>query len=82
MASKIQAGIGVCELSETERQTLEMEFDLFMARHGIEVPADWRAGVLVGFLDLRQMAALLRQPRDESSESSNTFSLPAILRGR
>lgn len=68
-------------MSEEDRQALEREFDFTMAKSGIDVPADRRAGALYGFLELRRMATLLRQPRDAFSEPSGIFNLDAIMRG-
>jgi hypothetical protein len=68
--------------SEMDRQALEREFDFLMVKHGIVVPAERRDGALSAFLELRRMAALLRNSRDASSEPAYIFSLPAVLRGR
>lgn len=63
-----------------EPMALEREFDFEMERYGITVPADRRRGALAGYVELKRMAALLRQPREPESEPANIFSLPAILR--
>ena len=68
-------------MSADECKSHEREFDLLMARLGIDVPSDRRVGALAVYLELKRMAVLLRQPRDAESEPSNIFSLDAILRG-
>jgi len=60
---------------------LEREFDALIARTGATVPADRRAGCLVGYEDLKRMCALLRQERGADSEPANVYSLDVILRG-
>jgi hypothetical protein len=55
-------------------------FDHVMARCGIVVPDDRRAGALATYKELMQMATLLRQPRDAESEPSNVFCLDIVLR--
>lgn len=70
----------VAFLSESEPNSLEGEVELMMARHGIRVPADRKAGVFSGFVELRKVATALRQPRAATSESSNVFNPSEILR--
>ncbi|MEV8511996.1 hypothetical protein [Dactylosporangium sp. NPDC051484] len=53
---------------------------ILMARVGITVPDDRRAGVLAGFQELTGMAALMRQPRDAAAEPAAMFDLAAVLR--
>ena len=65
-----------------EDAALEREFDVLMAIAGAEVPADRKAGILAGYKDLKRMTALLRQPRTEAAEPSNTYSLTGFWRMR
>ena len=60
---------------------LAFEFDVFARRAGLEVPADRRAAVLEGFRELRQMLALLRQPRTAAHEPAGTYSILSVTRG-
>lgn len=64
----------------TQDDALEREFDVVMAKAGISVPPQRRAGLLVSYKDMQRMAALLRQPRTAASEPSNIFSLKPFLR--
>jgi thymidylate kinase len=57
------------------------EFDMLMARSGISVPPDRRAGAAGGYEELKRMTALLRQARTAASEPAHTFSLREIVRG-
>jgi len=59
-------------------QTLAAEFDMFMARAGIEVPADRRDGLLAGFADLRSQVALLHGRLDATVEPANVFRLSPL----
>lgn len=59
---------------------VEREFDVLMARSGIRVPDERRAGSIAVYRDLRRMAALLREPRPAESEPAIVFSLEAFLR--
>jgi hypothetical protein len=59
---------------------LERELDLAMARAGVSVPPERKAGVVACYADLKRMTALLRQPRSAAAEPSNIYSLPVILR--
>ena len=46
----------------------EREFDAMLARSGLRVPADLRAGTLAGYRDLRRLADLVHRvesPEDE-----------------
>lgn len=59
-------------------EALAAEFDMFMARAGIEIPADRRAAVLAGFADLRAQVALLHRPRSAAVEPANVFRLSPL----
>ena len=60
--------------------TVEREFDVLMAKAGLVVPPERKAGVVACYRDLKRMAVLLRQPRTAADETSNTFSLATLLR--
>jgi hypothetical protein len=60
-------------------ESLEREFDMLMARNGLVVPPDRRAGTIVVYRELMRMTELLRQPMPLESEPSNIYSLRAIL---
>lgn len=62
------------------QEAQEREFDMLMARYGVDVPPDRRVGALAVFRELTRMAELLRQPREAADEPSNIFSLHSILR--
>jgi hypothetical protein len=64
-----------------EEEALAVEFDVFARRAGLDIPADRRAAVFVGFKDLRRMVALLRQPRTAADEPAGTFSILSVTRG-
>jgi hypothetical protein len=63
-----------------DNTALEREFDMLMAKSGVVVPTDRRAGALSGYADSKQMTRLLRQPRTAESEPSNLYSLSIVLR--
>ena len=73
-------------LSETMTEipddaALALEFDVFAKRAGLEVPADRKAVVFAGFKELRQMLALLRQPRTAAAEPAGTYAIQSVTRG-
>ena len=59
---------------------LMQEFDVFAARAGLEIPADRKEKLFLGFKDLRQMLALIRQPRTAAAEPAGVYSLETITR--
>jgi len=61
---------------------VDQEFDVLMAKAGVELPADRKAGVVAGYKDMKRMAALLRQPRTAADEPSNVYSLTGFLRSK
>ena len=67
-------------MDETDKAAREREFDVLMARAGVTVMPDRRAGVLAGVEEMRSLAALLRQKRTAASEPSNIFSLVPYFR--
>ncbi len=66
-------------MDNPDKTALEQEFDVLISRAGAVVPADWRAGVVAGFEDMRRLSQLLRQKRTAASEPSNIFSLVPYL---
>ena len=54
----------------------EAEFDMFLARANMVVPAERRAQVLAGYADFRAQMQLLHTRRDASLEPANVFRLP------
>ncbi len=54
---------------------LAAEFDTFMMRAGIEIPAERRSSVLEAYADLRAQMNLLRGRYSHLHEPSNIFSL-------
>ena len=56
---------------------LAAEFDTFMARAGVTVPAEYRDSILAGYADFRSQLPLLHGARTHLSEPSNIFSLAA-----
>ena len=62
-------------------ESLEQEFDVLMARSGIVVPNDRRAGAIGSYAELRHLTRLLRQPREPDAEPANVYRLDIILRG-
>ena len=67
-------------MDQTENGAPEGEFDALMARAGVTVMPDRRAGVVAGFEEIRKLAALLRVKRTAASEPSNIFSLVPYAR--
>lgn len=59
-------------------ETLAAEFDMFMHRAGLTVPAERRAQVLVAYAELRDQVELLRNARTAAAEPSNIFRLHRI----
>ena len=57
-------------------EALEREFDVLMARAGLTIPAERRAGYLQDFADLREQLALLHERRPETVEPANTYRMP------
>jgi hypothetical protein len=67
-------------MSTGDDKALEREFDILMAKSGVVVPADRRAGALSGYAESKRMTRLLRQPRTAESEPSNIYSLNVVVR--
>ncbi len=65
-------------MSTPSPETLAVEFDAFMTRAGITIPADRRDGLLAGFADLRAQTALLHARMDAAVEPSNVFRLSPL----
>jgi hypothetical protein len=69
-------------MTETpDEVALALEFDVLAKRAGLDIPADRRPAVFAGFKDLRQMLALLRQPRTAADEPAATYSILSVTRG-
>ena len=57
---------------------LAAEFDLVMARAGLPVPADWRAGAVASYAELMALTSLLRPAdRPVGSEPSAVYRMRA-----
>jgi hypothetical protein len=61
---------------------VEQEFDVLMAKAGIDLPSDRKAGAIAGYKDMKRMAALLRQPRTAADEPSNVYILAGFARSK
>jgi len=59
----------------------EAEFDMFLARAGMVVPAERRAQVVAGYADFRAQMELLHTKRDASLEPANVFRLSVPATG-
>ncbi len=57
-------------------EALEAEFDALMARAGLTIPSERRAGYLQDFADLREQLALLHQRRPATVEPANVYRVP------
>jgi hypothetical protein len=62
-------------------ETLGAEFDMFVARAGVTVPADRRTGILAGYAEFRAQIALLHAPRPHTAEMANIFRLAKLESG-
>jgi hypothetical protein len=68
---------------EAEKSThpeFAAEFDMLLARAGMSVPDDRKAGVLAGYAELRRLAQLLRTRRSPFDEPANIYDLTRISR--
>jgi len=63
-----------------DEAALELEFDVFARRAGLEIPDDRKPALFAGFKDLRRMLALMRQPRTAADEPAGTFSILSVTR--
>lgn len=59
---------------------IEHELDVLLAKAGANVPPHLKAGVLAGYVEMKRMAATVRQPRTAANEPSNVFSLTEFAR--
>lgn len=64
-------------MPEAALPDLDAEFECFLARAGMVVPAERRATVFAGYADFRAQMDLLHTPRDASLEPSNVFRMKA-----
>jgi hypothetical protein len=62
-------------MAEIAQDALAAEFDMFMARAGLTIPADRRAAILTSYADFREQIALLHGKRTAAAEPSNIFRL-------
>jgi hypothetical protein len=60
---------------------LSAEFDVVMRVNEIQVPAEWQAGTLAGYAELRCMVALLRRPRHVESEPAAVYRVSRAMDG-
>jgi len=61
-------------VSGREERSLDAEFDLVMARAGVRVPDEWRAGAVASYAELMAFADLLRPAdRPVGSEPSAVY---------
>lgn len=66
---------------DTFSTELEAEFDMLLAKAGMTVPQDRKAGVLAGYAEQKRLAALLRSDRSVFAEPANVFDLTRISKG-
>ena len=59
---------------------LEAEFDGFLARAGMVVPAERRAVIFAGYAEFRAQMDRLHTRRDASQEPSNIFRMKGAAR--
>ncbi len=60
---------------------LAAEFDAFVARAGVTVPADRHAAIVAGYGEFRAQIALLHAPRPHTAEMANIFRLAKLESG-
>ena len=74
MAERARDDRGEGTSSESER-----EFDELAAMQGIKVPAERRAGVLAGYVELRRLSALTRLDWQAEDEPALVFDPSRIV---
>jgi hypothetical protein len=67
-------------MTDTPKAEHEAEFDFFLARARMAVPADHRATVVAGWADFRAQLDLLHTRRDATHEPSNIFRVKGVAR--
>ncbi len=67
-------------MTDTPKTAAEVEFDVFLARAGMAVPADRRDTVIAGWADFRAQLDLLHTRRDAAHEPSNIFRVKGVAR--
>lgn len=67
-------------MSQMTPEMLEAEFETFLARAGMSVPAERRATVMAGYADFRAQMDLLHTRRDATEEPSQLFRMKGAAR--
>lgn len=67
-------------MTNTPKAEHEAEFDSFLARARMVVPADRRQVVVEGWADFRAQLDLLHTRRDATAEPSNIFRMKGAAR--
>jgi hypothetical protein len=67
-------------MTDTPKAEHEAEFDVFLARAGMVIPADRRKVVIEGWADFRAQLDLLHTRRDAAAEPSNIFRMKGVAR--
>ena len=62
-----------------EKLKLIAEFEAFVARAQLPVPADRRDGLIAAFKEKREMISVLRSPLPPSADPAGTFGVCAII---
>jgi hypothetical protein len=63
-------------MSSLSPDELAREFDGFISRAGLTIPAGRRATVLTSYADFRAQIDLLHGRQDHTGEPAHTFALP------
>ena len=69
----------MAETSEDAR--LVAEFEAFVARARLPVPADRRDGLLAAFREMREMLDVLRHPLPPAAGTAGVFDVSSVTRG-
>jgi hypothetical protein len=65
-------------MSSLSPDELAREFDGFMSRAGLTIPAGRRAAVLASYADFRAQIDLLHGRQDHTGEPAHIFALPCL----
>jgi hypothetical protein len=68
------------DMTDAEPVLHEAEFEIFLARAGMTMPAERRAGILANYADFRAQLDLLHTRRDATHEPSNIFRMKGVAR--